>query len=363
MLPRIRKFVSRNLTAVLSTIDPCLRRWAAHSRFFSGVYYAFCSSAFRREQQAFLQGQQAYEQQLNSPEPGFALLRRNIHRLEKGLTMRPQRGVFAREYIEETVESFVHLNRVQCPENTEIKWARDVLTLFFSSTQPDPILDRAKAKFLTHFQPDSSPLTSVPYQRDTNCLPDISVDDLLQLARHRRSVRWFENRPVEREKIDRAIEIAGLSPSACNRQPYVFRVFDTAPMVKQVAQVPMGTAGYSENIPVMIVLVGQQRNYFDERDRHLIYIDSSLAAMSFVFAAEVQGLSTCCINWPDMESTERRMANLIGLAPDERPVMCIAVGYPDMAGLVAYSQKKPLALIRNYHSSLETMETANQVNP
>ncbi len=91
------------------------------------------------------------------------------------------------------------------------------------------------------------------------------------------------------------------------------------------------------------------RNYFDERDRHLIYIDSSLAAMSLVFAAEVQGLSTCCINWPDVEDKEQWMAELLKLDQDERPIMCMALGYPDPDGLVAFSQKKTVEQLRQYN--------------
>jgi nitroreductase len=149
--------------------------------------------------------------------------------------------------------------------------------------------------------------------------------------------------------IDAAIEVAAQSPSACNRQPFQFRVFDDPQLVQKVAELPMGTAGYAHNIPVMIVIVGQQRNYFDERDRHLIYIDSSLAAMGMVYALEAQGLSSCCINWPDVESREAALAKLLQLDPDERAVMCLAVGYPDPDGLVAYSQKKPVDQLRRFN--------------
>jgi nitroreductase len=109
----------------------------------------------------------------------------------------------------------------------------------------------------------------------------------------------------------------------------------------------MGTSGYAHNIPAVIVVVGQMRNFFDERDRHLIYIDSALAAMSFAFAAETLGLSTCLINWPDLESKEHEMAGLIGLEADERPIMLIAVGYPDPEASVPASVKRtPSELLR-----------------
>ena len=99
------------------------------------------------------------------------------------------------------------------------------------------------------------------------------------------------------------------------------------------------------------VILGELSNYTDERDRHLIYIDGSLAAMSFCLAAEAQGLSTCLINWPDIEERERRMDRLLGTRPDQRVVMCFAVGYPDPDGLVPRSTKKPIELLRSFNES------------
>lgn len=176
-----------------------------------------------------------------------------------------------------------------------------------------------------------------------------TFEQLTALARYRRSVRWFQDKRVERELINKAVAVAAQSPSACNRQPFVFRIFDEPKMTARVASIPMGTAGYRHNIPVFVVIVGQQRNYFDERDRHLIYIDASLAAMAFIYAAESLGLSTCCVNWPDVDALERELAELIRLEPDERPVMCLALGYADPEGLVAYSQKKSVEQLCKYN--------------
>jgi nitroreductase len=91
-----------------------------------------------------------------------------------------------------------------------------------------------------------------------------------------------------------------------------------------------------------VVVVGRLRNFADERDRHLIYIDSALAAMGFILALETLGLSSCMINWPDLPDKEGQMATLLALEPDERPVFLIAVGYADPSGKVARSVKKPV---------------------
>jgi nitroreductase len=71
--------------------------------------------------------------------------------------------------------------------------------------------------------------------------------------------------------------------------------------------------------------------------------------MALCFALECQGVSSCCVNWPDLADTEARMAAALGLAPYERPIMCMAVGYADMAEKVPYSQKLPLDELRSYN--------------
>ncbi len=145
------------------------------------------------------------------------------------------------------------------------------------------------------------------------------------------------------------MQVALLAPSVCNRQPFEFRIFDDRALVKKVIEIPFGLAGYGHNVPVVAVVVGQQRHFFDERDRHLIYIDSSLAVMGFLLALETLGLSSCCVNWPDIESQEKEMASLLGLSPDERPVMLLAIGYPDLDGMVANSTKKSLSQLRHFN--------------
>ena len=87
-------------------------------------------------------------------------------------------------------------------------------------------------------------------------------------------------------------------------------------------------------------MVGDLSAYPGERDRHLIYIDGSLAAMQLMLAFETLGLSTCSINWPDVEAAEQKLEKLLDLKPYERPIMLLSVGYAQDKGGIPYSQKK-----------------------
>jgi nitroreductase len=102
----------------------------------------------------------------------------------------------------------------------------------------------------------------------------------------------------------------------------------------------MGTAGFASNLPALAVVVGDLSAFPLERDRHVIYIDGSLAAMQFMLALETLGLASCPINWPDIDAREAAMAKHLGLKPYERVVMLIGFGYAKDDGLIPFSRKR-----------------------
>ncbi|MEM6328871.1 MAG: nitroreductase family protein [Planctomycetota bacterium] len=344
----MKRAVTRALAR--SPIKATVWRLCVRYPFLADQYYAF-TGGFRREHRAVLLGKLKHvaDMQDSTGKGGEYTLRRNIHRLEKGIISRPRRPVFARDYIGETVRVYTTLAAEKdAAIQPLLNWAHDVLSEYFELVSEDPAIEPHRQRFASSQNGFCSGTKLMPYQREQTPLR-VDLEGLSELAWRRRSVRWFVDKPVPRDVIDRAVEVAKLSPSACNRQPFEFRVYDDPELSKKVGAVPMGTRGFAQNFPCVIVIVGDLRAYFSERDRHVIYVDAGLAAMALQFALEVQGVSTCCINWPDVEANERAMDSLIGLKPNQRPVMCMAVGYADPEGSVPYSQKKGLDEIRSYN--------------
>jgi nitroreductase len=324
-----------------------LRRYRAWLQArFASLHYLLFSRAFDREMRAVAHGRMQYFRQLASNGGNQALLRRNVHRLEKGLIMRPFRAPFAREYITETARAFAALAADPQSEATDLRWGADVLRSYFNAMdgQGGAIAD-ARAAFERALEEAAFDLRvggQVPYARGEAAAP-IDYEAFAALCRRRRSVRWYRQQPVARELVERALDAALQSPSACNRQSFVFRFVDDPKLVAAVANIPGGTKGYAETLPAICAVVGRLRAYPEERDRHVIYIDGALAAMSFMLALETVSLSSCAINWPDVAANETRIAELLGLAPDERVVMLIGFGHADPEGMIPYSAKKPLA--------------------
>ncbi len=65
---------------------------------------------------------------------------------------------------------------------------------------------------------------------------EINEDQAVQFLRSRRSIRFFKDQPVEREKLQRLTEIARYAPTGGNRQEVEWVVFTDPDSVKGIAE-------------------------------------------------------------------------------------------------------------------------------
>jgi nitroreductase len=352
----LKRFISENTVRKIEGFRDQFKTsiipFFSKSSFLSSVYFNLFSGAFKREYRAVMSGMANYQKESQTEQQTQYKLRRNTHRIEKGLLMRPMKNVFARDFIYETVQVYqAALQNGQLSDPCELEWSHDVLTEYFHKVGSDPEVDKARALFKT-IQPalDQEVEQKIPYSLGEK-KQYVDYEEFLKLANSRKSVRWFLKKPVPRESLDKAVELASKAPSACNRQAFEYFIIDDQDLAQKVVKIPGGARGVEENIPVVVAVVGKLRAYQQEYDRHIIYIDGSLSAMSFILALETLGLSSCVINWPDKASNDNQATRLLSLLPDERVIMLIAVGYGDPEGKVAFSQRKSLPLMRRYISN------------
>ncbi len=152
--------------------------------------------------------------------------------------------------------------------------------------------------------------------------------NFLEIAQKRQSCRSYDpSRPVEQEKLDRILETARLSPSACNGQPYHITVCH-GDLAKKVACATMGMGmnKFAADAPVMLVVseqpyvksaaLGAKVKGNDYRS-----IDIGILTAYLTAEATVQGLGTCILGWFD----DQKIRDLCGLSHPVRLV--ITVGY------------------------------------
>jgi len=155
---------------------------------------------------------------------------------------------------------------------------------------------------------------------------------LLDLLKHRKSVRDFLDRPVEREKITMCLEAARLAPSACNSQPWKFIVVDDRQLKNRLCAAALSGI-YSMNsfckmAPVIVAIISEKSRFLARiggmfRGTKYYLIDIGIAGEHFILQAEDLGLGTCWVGW----FNERAVKSILNIPQHKKIDILIALGY------------------------------------
>lgn len=271
------------------------------------------AKGFAFEIQQYFIARYKFDQSTKSLENLF-LYRRNIHRLEKGLLLYDGSRGFALDYIEQTLKLHRNLLDEDGSPFEILDWGKSVLSEYFK-------LPFAPVQLLS---PQDQLTDALTYSNER--VHKIS-DSFSEIALARRSVRHYRQQLISTDELERVMQLACTSPTACNRQPYRFAVVQ-GPLAGQVLGLAGGTSGWSENVRNVCVVIGDLSAYSSDTDRHLIYIDSSLATMQLINAMEMIGIVSCCVNWGHSRTQNEDLAKIVRLDKFEQPIMLVAFGYP-----------------------------------
>lgn len=341
--------------AVGSVVPTHVIKYAISRSGFLTTIYFYLNRTTTHEQRAVLRGHYRYHgKEIKQTDLEHRLIR-HTHLLEKGLSTREsvRRDVFGEAKAVELVENIqIAWEQRDSPDDDQLYWTIDVLCRYFDIVQTTSLLEPAERQFRTFLEEiEYDPNERVPRPRNTIETDPVEFREFEKLVRQRTSTRWFQDRSVPRDELDAALSLAVQSPSACNRQSYEFRIYDDPNLLDKIYDLPLGLDTFKENIPCMVILVGKQRAYFRGSEKNVVFIDASLAAMTFQYALETRGLASCTINWPANTKAHERISNMLGLADDEIVITTMAVGYPDSEGLVPYSEKKDIKKLRSYNKT------------
>jgi nitroreductase len=146
--------------------------------------------------------------------------------------------------------------------------------------------------------------------------------ELQEAIRHRRSIRKYQLKEVELEKINAVLEAARWAPSASNKQPWHFIVVRDSNTRKLLGEAHSHGRFLKES-PVVIVVLG----YPTKHPRYHL-ADPHNAVQNLLLTAYSLGLGTCWTGVRDtnIEPIFREILNI----PDHARVICaIAMGYPN----------------------------------
>lgn len=168
-------------------------------------------------------------------------------------------------------------------------------------------------------------------------------EELASRFAHRHSVRSFDlDAHVEDSVLWRSAELAGSSPSVCNRRPWRVRFLRSRALIDSVLDLQCGAGGFAQSVPVAAI-VSFERSLFSGRgERRQGFVDGGMFAMNLVWALESHGVATCFLNWSKTNSQSDALRVLCDIPDSEEIVVLVALGYPPKTYRVARSPRRPV---------------------
>jgi len=149
----------------------------------------------------------------------------------------------------------------------------------------------------------------------------------IDLLRMRRSIRQFQDRPVEQEKVDLLVEAVLRSPSSRGFNPWEFVVVSDRAIIGRLAKTKPHGAAFLANAPLAIAVCA------DPSKSDVWVEDVSIASLVLHLTATDLGLGSCWIQLRKREHDATRTAGeyaaeVLGLPANLVVSSIIAIGYP-----------------------------------
>lgn len=162
---------------------------------------------------------------------------------------------------------------------------------------------------------------------DSQMAADAQETAVLDNIATRTSIRDYEDRPVEKEKVEKMLRAAMAAPTAMNKQPWHFIVADKREVIDRLADANP-RAKMLRKAPLAIVVCGDMDKTIEGNGRDFWIQDASAATENLLLAAHAMKLGAVWTGVYPAEDRTEAVKEVFDLPDNIIPLNIIAIGYP-----------------------------------
>lgn len=155
--------------------------------------------------------------------------------------------------------------------------------------------------------------------------------DFLKVIEKRHSVRKFTDTTVERETLDKIIDIALTAPSSRNSKSSAFMIIEDKDTLVALSELRDYGGAFIKDAAAAILVLG-------DASKTDLWVDNCAISATFIqLAVTSMGLGSCWVhvnnrlrekNNPEAGYAQDYVAELLGVKNNFRPYSVIAIGHP-----------------------------------
>ena len=155
---------------------------------------------------------------------------------------------------------------------------------------------------------------------------DNALKSFENLAKSRKSIRYFSDQKVDLILVEKALDIASKTPSVCNRQGWHTWIITEPKIISLFREVHNGFANENQKLTTLLVMTFDKNAFDYPMERNQGFTDAGLYSMSVMYSLTHVGLASCPLNSNLLLGDKKRLRKAIGLPDNYTIAMFIAVG-------------------------------------
>lgn len=280
----------------------------------------------------------------------YTLLREN-HTIEKGLSMRNPRKGFGQQKV---INLMIRLNRYidlywdkdQCFLDYPLSTINEYIAYTHKSGIDIPYIDSEFDKIQKRTGKTGIEKHAGVVETSKESIHQLCNEDFESLLFSRHSIRYFAEKEVSKEILEKALTLAQRTPSACNRQGWLTHVFMGEASVDLIKW-QGGSRGFEDEIKCSILVTANLKAFLSY-EVHQAYVDGGLYAMNLINALHSLGLGTIPLSCA-FDCDKLRMLSNFDIPENEVPIVIIGIGHLCDKFKVAISDRKDINKTNSYY--------------
>lgn len=278
-------------------------------------------------------------------------LSRETHTIEKGMSMRNPRKGFGQQKVTNLITRLrkyvkLYMNEDSAFLDYPLSTIQTYIDYTLSTGVDIPDIQK-NFSFLLQEAGKTNVCGKAGVEKITkNSILDKCNKDFESLLYSRHSIRYFSDTPVGDDVINKALELAQRTPSACNRQGWLTHVF-RAPKSIDLVKWQGGSRGFEDEIKCAILVTANLKAFLNH-EVHQAYIDGGLYAMNLINALHSLGVGTIPLSC-GFENKKIAHLSAFGIPKNEVPIVIIGFGNYLDEFKIAVSERKNISKTNTYH--------------
>ena len=287
----------------------------------------------------------------NNPKKLQAEITITLHALEKGMSIGDGRIGFGKE---KTIAVIAELRRLASISGDfdfikeSVGTIKDYVNYNESKGADMSAVKKDLSALIDEIDIDCQPRQGLLFVNEETLNKCINADfNAFSLSRH--SIRDFSDKPIDRERIRKALKLCERTPSACNRQSWKIHVFYDEHKRNRLFEMQGGSKGFYNKMQCA-VLICADLHYYNISELNLAYVDGGLYGMNMLYALHSQGLATIPLTMGLKQGILNYIKKEMGIPKYEAPILLIGVGTYKKDFKVAYSHRIPYNIYTSFDS-------------